>query len=56
MYGFNGNFEKIRVYMDTPNNFKDPDEGQFRKVIRRLHRKYLKGGLSHQVWELKAVK
>lgn len=56
MYGFKGNFEKIRVYMDTPNNFKYPDEGRFKKVIRRLHRKFLKGGLSHQVWELKAVK
>lgn len=56
MYGFNGNFEKIRVFMDTPNNFKYPDEAQFRKLIRRLHRKYLKGGLSHQVWELRAIK
>jgi len=56
MYGFNGSFQKIRVYMDTPNNFKYPDEDQFKKWIRRLHRKYLRGGLSHQVWELKAIK
>ena len=56
MYGFNGSFQKIRVYMDTPNNFKYPDEDQFKKWIRRLHRKYLRGGLSHQVCELKAIK
>jgi len=56
MYGFNGNFEAIKVLRETPSNFINPQETNLRKILRRFHRKYFRGGLSHHVWELKAVK
>jgi SAM-dependent methyltransferase len=56
MYGFEGNFKEIEVYMDTPNNYRNKNESSLRKTLRKIHRKYFKGGLSHQVWNLQAVK
>jgi SAM-dependent methyltransferase len=56
MYGFNGNFEKIRVYLENPSNFQTNFKPTFIKTIRRIYRKFLRGGLSHQVWELRAIK
>jgi ubiquinone/menaquinone biosynthesis C-methylase UbiE len=56
MYGFNGNFEAIKVLRENPSNFINPQETNLRKILRRFHRKYFRGGLSHHVWELKAVK
>jgi len=56
MYGFKGNFNKKEVYMDTPNNYSKENENSVKKTLRRLHRKFLRGGLSHQVWILQAIK
>jgi SAM-dependent methyltransferase len=56
MYGFKGNFSKKQVYMDTPNNYAKKNESNFKKTLRRFHRKFFKGGLSHQVWILQSIK
>ena len=56
MYGVYGNFEKITARWETPNSFKDFSEPNYKKQLRRFHRRFFRGGLSHQLLELKAIK
>lgn len=56
MYGFRGRFDVVNVGWETPSNVYDRSIAPWRKSVRRLHRKWFKGGLSHQVWEFEAVK
>jgi SAM-dependent methyltransferase len=56
MYGFNGRFDAVNVGWDAPGNVYELDVSPLRKWIRRFHRKWFKGGLSHQVWDFSAVK
>ena len=53
MYGFTGRFEVIKVGWDSPVNVIDGIASPLRKWLRRTHRKLFRGGLSHQLWELK---
>ena len=54
-YGFNGRFEVVRVRWTCPKNAYSI-QNSLRKSIRNFHRKYFRRGLSHLLWELRAVK
>jgi SAM-dependent methyltransferase len=56
MYGFTGNFDAIKVEWDTQSNAYTNNTINVRRYMRRLHRKWFRGGLSHLVWEFKACK
>lgn len=56
MYGFKGAFDVIQVRWEASTNAYDPDQPNWRKALRRLHRRVAAGGLSHMMWELSAVK
>ena len=56
MYGFNGHFEVIKMHWDVPANTYSMSIPIWRKHIRRFHRRFFAGGLSHLVWELRCVK
>lgn len=54
-YGFNGEFAVLRAeWMDTKN--ASSAEKSLRKTVRGSFRALFKGGESHFLWELKAVK
>lgn len=55
-YGFTGRFEPITVSLVVVKDAYEPGNS-LRKKLRLWHRKYLrKSGLTHLLWELKAVK
>ncbi|WP_103707169.1 methyltransferase domain-containing protein [Paraburkholderia eburnea] len=54
-YGFRGNFKPLRVEWVAEKNAHIAGRS-FRKSVRNLHRRFFKGGLSHLLWELEAVK
>lgn len=56
IYGFKGHFEALTVRWETPGNSYRLDAPTWRQALRRVHRRWLGGGLSHQLWEFKAVK
>ena len=56
VYGFAGTFACAINRFDAHANYLHSDTPAWRKVLRRIHRKYFKGGLTHIVWELTAVK
>ena len=55
MYGFNGRFEVCRAHWALHKNTHSA-EYTWRKSFRDWHWKHFKGGLSHFLWELRAVK
>lgn len=56
IYGFDGMFYVRNVRWDTPHNSDNPNENQFRKQLRRIHRKIVGEGLTHVYWEMIAHK
>jgi len=56
IYGFKGRFDIIQVNWEASANAYSLQQSGLRKMIRRTHRKIFNGGLSHLLWELKAVK
>ena len=56
MYGFNGRFECISNEFDAHANHTSKDLPLLRRKLRKWHRKLFKGGLTHIVWELIAIK
>lgn len=55
-YGFTGRFEPIRASMVVVKDAYEPGDS-LGKRIRLWHRKYFKkSGLTHLLWELKAIK
>jgi SAM-dependent methyltransferase len=56
IYGFTGRFDLITARWDTPANTYQASIAPWRQSLRRLQRRLLGGGLSHQRWELRAVK
>jgi len=53
VYGFTGKFEALTAKRETGSNVDPIDQPEFRKMMRRLHRRLFRGGLSHMLWELK---
>ena len=56
IYGFKGNFSIKVNRFEVHTNYIDMSIPYWRKTLRRWHRKFFKGGLSHIVWELEALK
>lgn len=56
MYGFKGAFDEIQVRWEASANAYNFNQSNWRKSIRRLHRRLTTGGLSHLLWELAALK
>lgn len=56
IYGFDGNFKCLKNQFDVRKNYFDKTNQNWKNLIRKLHRQYFKGGLSHIVWEFEAVK
>lgn len=54
-YGFSGRFQEHRVEF-VVNKDAYEAEDNLGKRLRRLHRRYLKGGLTHLLWVLEARK
>jgi len=54
-YGFNGEFEALRVKWVTEKNAYKADES-WRKTLRAWHRRLTRGRPTHLLWELRAVK
>lgn len=55
IYGFKGRFEVVSVYWSAPKNAHNLLEPQWRKSIRNLEHRLFKNGLSHILWDLKAI-
>lgn len=55
IYGFKGNFEVVSVYWSAPKNAHNLLEPRWRKSVRNFEHRFFKGGLSHLLWDLKAV-
>ena len=55
IYGFKGRFEVVSVYWSAPKNAHNLLEPRWRKTIRNCEHKLFKGGLSHLLWDLRAV-
>lgn len=56
-YGFDGQFELIRVQWEPQKNAQQYSSSKIRKWIRRnVEFRIFKGGFSHLTWELKALK
>lgn len=55
IYGFKGRFEIVNVYWSAPKNAHDLLEPRWRKSVRNFEHAVFKGGLSHILWDLKAV-
>jgi SAM-dependent methyltransferase len=56
MYGFKGAFDVIQVRWEASSNAYNLNQPEWRKSLRRLHRRVAHGGLSHLIWELAANK
>jgi len=50
IYGFKGNFKLIRANWDVVANYRTQQSYQ-KRIMRRLHRRFFKGGLKHFLWE-----
>ncbi len=55
IYGFKGQFEVVNVYWSAPKNAHNMLEPGWRKAIRNFEHRVFKEGLSHMLWDLKAV-
>lgn len=55
IYGFKGRFEVVSVYWSAPKNAHNLLEPKWRKSIRNFEHRFFKNGLSHILWDLKAV-
>ncbi len=56
MYGFVGAFDLIQVRWEASANAYKLDQPAWRKSLRRMHRRFTAGGLSHLLWEFAAIK
>ena len=58
MYGFTGQFEAVRVEWAIPKDSFSAAPLTFKQKWRVRHRRLFRGGrgLSHLVWELRAIK
>lgn len=56
IYGFKGAFEVIQVRREASTNAYSLNQPNWRKQMRRIHRRFFAGGLSHLLWELTAKK
>jgi SAM-dependent methyltransferase len=56
MYGFKGAFDIVQVRRDAPTNAYKLNQPNWRKALRRIHRKIFTSGLPHILWELTAKK
>ena len=56
MYGFKGAFDVVQVRWEASSNAYNLNQPEWRKSLRRLHRRVAHGGLSHLIWELAAKK
>ncbi len=54
-YGFTGNFEAIEVSWTNISYSQNADKS-FLLLLKKLHKKFFKGGSSHILWQLKAIK
>ena len=54
-YGFKGQFEALEIEWIYPKYAKSAKRSPL-ITLKNLHKKYFKGGLTHIVWKLKAVK
>jgi len=54
-YGFKGRFEPVRVRWITAKDAFTAEES-FRKTLRHWHRRIMRMGFFHLLWELRAVK
>ncbi|MDP2805268.1 MAG: methyltransferase domain-containing protein [Gallionellaceae bacterium] len=55
IYGFKGKFEVVDVYWSAPKNAHNLLEPRWRKSLRNFEHIVFKNGLSHILWDLKAV-
>lgn len=55
IYGFKGKFEIVNIYWSAPKNAHNLLEPRWRKTIRNVEHRFFKEGLSHILWDLKAV-
>jgi SAM-dependent methyltransferase len=55
IYGFKGRFEIVSVYWSAPKNAHNLLEPRWRKTIRNFEHRFFKEGLSHILWDLKAI-
>ena len=55
-YGFRGNFSIINAAWGVQKNLYDKNISYFRKSIRNMNQRFLKGGIVHFTWELCANK
>jgi len=55
IYGFKGRFETVNMYWSAPKNAHNMLEPRWRKSIRNFEHKVFKAGLSHLLWDLRAV-
>jgi len=55
IYGFNGRFEVIAARRETVANVANISQPNWRKVLRRMHRRIFDSGLSHMMWELSKI-
>jgi SAM-dependent methyltransferase len=55
IYGFKGRFEIVNVYWSAPKNAHNLLESRWRKRIRNIEHTVFKNGLSHILWDLRAV-
>ena len=56
IYGFKGRFECLINDFDAHANHTAKNLSGFRMSLRKWHRRFFKGGLSHVVWEFSAIK
>lgn len=56
IYGFKGAFDVIQVRWEASANAYKLDQPAWRKSLRRMHRRFTAGGLSHLLWEFAAIK
>jgi SAM-dependent methyltransferase len=55
LYGFKGNFEAIEIKRINIS-YALTSKRNLTLTIKNLHKKYFKSGVSHIVWQLKAIK
>lgn len=55
MYGFKGAFEAVQVRWEASANAYDLNQPGWRKTMRRLHRRLVRGGMTHLLWEFAAI-
>ena len=55
IYGFKGKFEVVDVYWSAPKNAHNLLESRWRKRFRNFEHVVFKSGLSHLLWDLRAI-